>query len=139
MLTLIVTLGSSHVHAQDKNIADVEDAVNNLIEAMLHPSEPTLKNLSAEQLTYGHSSGKIESQEEFVGTLVSGTSVFEQIKIEKQTVQVLENTAIVRHTLLARTNDPGKGPADIKLGIALTWVKTQGTWKMLTRQAFKLP
>ncbi|MGO3805483.1 MAG: hypothetical protein ACTJHT_04200 [Sphingobacterium sp.] len=46
---------------------------------------------------------------------------------------------MLRHTLLAKTNDPGNGPASIKLGIALTWIKTQGTWKLLSRQAFKLP
>ena len=138
MLTLVVTVGLSPAHAQDKSISEVEDAVNNLVKAMLHPSEPTLKNLAAEQLTYGHSSGKVETREEFVGTLVSGTSVFEQIDIEQQTIQVLENTAIVRHTLLAKTNDPGNGPATIKLGVVLTWTKTEGTWKLLSRQAFKL-
>ncbi len=138
MLTLVVTVGLSPAHAQDKSISEVEDAVNNLVKAMLHPSEPTLKNLAAEQLTYGHSSGKVETREEFVGTLVSGTSVFEQIDIEQQTIQVLENTAIVRHTLLAKTNDPGNGPANIKLGVVLTWTKTEGTWKLLSRQAFKL-
>ncbi|MGO3307431.1 MAG: nuclear transport factor 2 family protein, partial [Sphingobacterium sp.] len=126
MLTLIVTVGLPSAHGQDKSVTEVEEAVNNLVKAMLHPSEPALKNLSIEQLTYGHSSGKVESQQEFIGTLVSGTSVFEQIEIENQTVQVIENTAIVRHTLLAKTNDPGNGPASIKLGIALTWIKTQG-------------
>ncbi|MGO3807514.1 MAG: hypothetical protein ACTJHT_14560, partial [Sphingobacterium sp.] len=78
MLTLIVTVGLPSAHGQDKSVTEVEEAVNNLVKAMLHPSEPALKNLSIEQLTYGHSSGKVESQQEFIGTLVSGTSVFEQ-------------------------------------------------------------
>lgn len=139
MFTLIITVGITHVQAQANKSAEVENAVNNLIEGMRHPSESTLRDLSSESLTYGHSSGKVETQEDFINTLVSGASVFEEIKTDQQTIHVLENTAIVRHTLIAKTNDPGKGPANLKLGIVLTWVKAEGKWVLLSRQAFKLP
>lgn len=136
---LLIIFTVQVVSAQQKSVSAVEKAVNQLIQAMLKPDAATLNNLVTNELTYGHSSGKIEDKAAFVSTLVSGASVFEKIDISAQTVQVVDRTAIVRHTLTAKTNDPGKGPATIKLGIMLTWVQTHGSWKLLARQAFKLP
>ena len=140
VLTLVLAVGFSTVSAQEQNPLqqEVEAATKNLIEAMLKPKAETLKALASEQLTYGHSSGKIETKAQFVETLVSGASVFNDIQISKQTVHIQDQTAIVRHVFAADTNDPGKGPAKIRLGIALTWVKSNGTWQLLARQAYSL-
>ncbi|MFD1769959.1 nuclear transport factor 2 family protein [Sphingobacterium suaedae] len=139
IMTLIVTTALSTVSAQEKESAAVKSATDKLIQAMLKPEQSVLNALVTDNLTYGHSSGKIETKKEFVETLVTGKSVFENIQRVDETISVVDHTAIVRHTLLAKTNDPGKGPSEIKLGIALTWVKTHGSWKLLARQAYRLP
>jgi len=130
----------SETSAQEKRSLqeEVENATKALTEAMLKPTAQVLNKLTSDKLSYGHSSGTIETKEQFVNTLVSGASVFEEIQISEQTVYLQDNTAIVRHTLNAKTNDPGKGPASIRLGIMLTWVKSNGSWQLLARQAFKL-
>lgn len=140
VLTLVVTTVLSKTSAQERSSPqeEVEISTKALTEAMLKPAAEELNRLVSEKLSYGHSSGNMETKEQFVHTLVSGASVFEEIQISEQTVDVQENTAIVRHTLNAKTNDPGKGPANIRLGIVLTWVKSNGDWQLLARQAFKL-
>src|SRR5690606_19585133 len=139
MMTILMTTVFSEGYAQDKDASQtVEMATKSLIEAMLKPNEQVLNKLTSDKLSYGHSSGTIETKEQFVQTLISGASVFEEIQTTGQTVDVQDNTAIVRHTLSAKTNDPGKGPASIRLGIMLTWVKSNDGWQLLGRQAFKL-
>ncbi|MBD1422386.1 nuclear transport factor 2 family protein [Sphingobacterium chuzhouense] len=140
MLTIVMATILSETSAQEKRSLqeEVENATKALTEAMLKPTAQVLNKLTSDKLSYGHSSGTIETKEQFVNTLVSGASVFEEIQISEQTVYLQDNTAIVRHTLNAKTNDPGKGPASIRLGIMLTWVKSNGSWQLLARQAFKL-
>lgn len=139
MLTIVMTTVLSKTSAQEKSASqEVEAATERLIQAMLKPTAAALNQLASDKLSYGHSSGAVETKEQFVLTLLSGASVFEEIQLSDQTVDVQENTAIVRHVLSAKTNDPGKGPADIRIGIMLIWVKSDGNWQLLARQAFKL-
>lgn len=135
----MIALGVSGSHTNDPVEASVERVVDQLIQAMLNADGTALADLASEKLSYGHSSGKVESKTEFVETISSGGSVFEEIKISDQRIDVEGNTAVVRHTLWARTNDPGKGPAEIKIGVVLVWTKSTDDWKLLARQAFKLP
>lgn len=140
MLTIVMTSVLSNASAQEKSASqkEVEAVTERLIQAMLKPTATALNQLVSDKLSYGHSSGAVETKEQFVQTLVSGGSVFEEIQLSDQTVDVQESTAVVRHVLSAKTNDPGKGPADIRIGIMLIWVKSDGNWQLLARQAFKL-
>lgn len=136
---MLITIAMSVAYAQTKQENSVKAATDALIQAMLKPNREALARLTCDKLSYGHSSGKIEDQEEFIHTLVSGASVFETIQRSDEQIDVTDYTAIVRHTLHAKTNDPGKGPSKIKLGIVLTWTKLNNQWKLLARQAYKLP
>jgi len=140
VLTIVMATVLSNASAQENSATqkEVEAATESLIQAMLKPTAQALNQLASDKLSYGHSSGVMETKEKFVQTLVSGASVFEEIQIADQTVDVQDHTAVVRHVLHAKTNDPGKGPAEIHLGIVLTWVKSNGNWQLLARQAFKL-
>jgi len=96
-----------------------------------------LQKLVDDNLTYGHSSGLIENKNEFVEKIANGNSDFVSIDLSDQTISMFGNTAIVRHTLSAETNDKGKSPGTIKLLILLVWQKESGVWKLLARQAVK--
>ncbi len=105
--------------------------------AMVSGNQQALEHLAAEDLSYGHSGGKLENKKAFVDQLVSGRSKFTHITLSEQTISVVGNAAIVRHNLSAATNDAGKAPGTIQLSILLVWVKQQGDWKLLARQAVK--
>lgn len=125
------------VNAQTKEEKDVAQAVETLKRALISGDEQSLKAITAENLSYGHSSGKIEDKQTFVETLVSGRSDFVSIDLTGQTIQISGNTAIVRHDLSAQTNDSGK-PGTVKLGVMLIWQKQHEQWKLLARQAYKI-
>jgi len=96
-----------------------------------------LKNIALPELSYGHSSGKLQNRTEFISSFATGASVFVTLEFTEQTIKVVGNTAIVRHILSAKTNDSGK-PGAVHLSILLIWQKQHGDWKLLARQAVKV-
>lgn len=123
--------------AQNKEEAAVTAAVENLRKAMIDGDKAGLQNITADQLSYGHSSGKVEDKATFVDNIVSGKSDFVTIDLTNQTIAISGDAAIVRHTLAATTNDGGN-PGSVKLNILLIWQKQKGQWKLLARQAVKI-
>ncbi|HSD38207.1 MAG TPA: nuclear transport factor 2 family protein [Rhodocyclaceae bacterium] len=121
----------------DAATSAVSGAVEKLRVQMVTPDEAALKALLADDLSYGHSGGKIDTKASFVADLLSGASDFVSIDLSEQTVRVVGNTAIVRHTLSAATNDGGK-PGTVKLHILTVWQKQGSDWKLLARQAVRI-
>ncbi|MCX2476546.1 nuclear transport factor 2 family protein [Pedobacter sp. MC2016-05] len=117
---------------------EVENAVNKLTELMITPDSLALDKLISNNLSYGHSSGKIETKQQFMQSLLSGSSDFIDINLTDQTVTIQNKTALVRHTLNAKTNDKNV-PGNVKLNILLVWSKEKAGWKLLGRQAVKVP
>lgn len=131
-------MSSSYLYAQDKHELSLLTAVDKLKNAMVSGDRQALEEVAANDLSYGHSSGKLEDKATFVETIASGKSDFVSIDLKNQTVKITGKTAIVRHELHAKTNDGGK-PGEVHIGIILVWQKQGKDWKMLARQAYKLP
>jgi len=116
----------------------VAAAAEKLRVAMIDPTPAALNALVADDLSYGHSGGKVDTKASFISDLLDGKSDFVSIAITEQTVKVVDaNTAIVRHTLTADTNDSGK-PGKVALKILGVWQKQGGSWKLLARQAVRI-
>lgn len=126
------------VKAQTADEKNVLAAVEKMRLAMISGERKALEQIAATDLSYGHSSGKLEDKATFVETIASGKSDFVEITLSNQTVKVTGTTALVRHQLDAKTNDGGK-PGEVHLGILLVWQKQGKEWKLLGRQAYKLP
>ena len=122
--------------SQVKHEKEIADAVESLRNAMVNADKPALEKLTADELSYGHSSGKVETKKDFIENIASGKSDFLTIDLTNQTIQITGNTAVVRHAFSATTNDGGK-PGTVKLLILLVWKKQKGNWKLLARQAVK--
>lgn len=138
LLLILLLMSSSYLYAQDKQKANLLAAVDKLKNAMVSGERKALEEIAANDLSYGHSSGKLEDKATFVETIASGKSDFVSIDLKNQTVKITGKTAIVRHELHAKTNDGGK-PGEVHIGIMLVWQKQGKDWKMLARQAYKLP
>lgn len=138
LLTLaLLTAISFSGMAQSSSSIDLVKAVQELTQAMIDANESQLKKLTAKELSYGHSSGNLEDQAAFISSLVSGKSDFVTIDLKKQKYEVTDNVGIVRHTLVADTNDNGQ-PGHVEIGVMMVWTKKNDNWKLLARQAYKL-
>lgn len=136
LLAIALFLCSTFAFAQAEK--EVENQVEKLRLALIDPTVANLSEISSIHLSYGHSSGKLENQAQFIEALVSGASDFATVEFEDQTLQVDKNIAIVRHNLVADVLDGGTANS-IKIGVILVWQKEKGQWKLLARQAYKLP
>ena len=136
---VFILLGVSvMVKAQSKDETNVLAAVENMRLALISGDKTALENIAATDLSYGHSSGKIQDKAAFVEAFLNGSSDFVSIEYKNQTVKVTGKTALVRHELHAKTNDGGKA-GEAHIGVLLVWQKQGKEWKLLGRQAFKLP
>lgn len=136
MLVIVLSIGYSHAATQ--NQSTVEQAVETMRLAMLSADKAQLENVALPSLTYGHSSAIIENKAEFVDAIVSGRSGFTTLEFQDQTITTEGDTAIVRHVFSADTNNSGK-IGKVKIGVMLVFKKVDSDWKLLARQAYKLP
>lgn len=122
--------------AQTKTEKEVAATAEHFRQALINPDSAALSKLVTDDLTYGHSSGKIEDKKTFMNTLLTGQSDFVTIDLTDQTIIVHGKTAIVRHILSASTNDNNK-PGTVKLAVLTVWVKEHHQWRLLARQAVR--
>lgn len=141
MNKLIVCLSflfiATGISAQSKAEKAVAAAVEQLRLAMISGDRAALNGIVADELSYGHSSGKVEDKATFIEKIVSGQSDFVSIDLTEQTIKVAGKTAIIRHRLTAKTNDGGK-PGNVDLNILLVFQKQHYKWVLLARQAVKV-
>lgn len=133
---LAVIVLSLSLQAQTKSEKDVAATVESFRLALINPDSTTLSKLVTDDLTYGHSSGKIEDKKTFMNTLLTGQSDFVTIDLTNQTIIVHGKTAIVRHILSANTKD-NNTPGTVKLAVLTVWVKEHHQWRLLARQAVR--
>ncbi len=115
----------------------LEISVDALHKAMLKADSLTLRNLTADELTYGHSAGQLEDQDVFVTTIAAKKVVYKSWTVTDQTVTVKGEVAWVRHTVAAELINNGN-PVNLNLKVLQVWTKVQGIWKLLARQAVRI-
>jgi ketosteroid isomerase-like protein len=137
-LLFFYMISTTPVLSQSQDEKAVAAAVEKLRKAMVAADAATLKSLAAEELSYGHSNGLVENRAEFVDQFVTGKSVFVNITLSDQTVKIVGDVAIVRHRLTGDTNNSNV-PGKVDIIILMVWQKQKGEWKLLARQAARLP
>ena len=116
----------------------VSAAVEALRKAMIAADKSALDQLTTPELSYGHSSGRLENRVEFIEALTSGKSGFSAIDLSEQTVNVVDKVALVRHIFAGTRRNAPAGEAKVNLAILTVWLQQQEQWKLLERQAAKL-
>jgi ketosteroid isomerase-like protein len=124
--------------AQSKDEQSVAKAVQQLKEAMIDANHIMLDELTSKKLSYGHSNGLIEDKNAYLTAIVDGVSGFTSIDLTDQTIALSDNVAIVRHKMLANTDNKGQQPGKVSLGVLQIWQKEKGRWLLLARHATRL-
>jgi len=123
--------------AQSPQEKEVATAVEALRGEMIDPTKGGLDTITADNLSYGHSSGKVDDKTAFVESLLTGKSDFTAIVLSEQTIKITDHTAIVRHVFKGETMSNGT-PGVANINVILVWVKIKNQWKLLARQAVKI-
>src|SRR5271156_5911121 len=136
-LGAVSLLGSSAAVADASDEAAVKDSVEALRNALLAADKAQLEQLAAAQLSYGHSSGKVQNKAEFVDGVMTRKGVVKSLDFPDLTIAVAGDAAIARHLYISESETDSK-PNKVKIGVLAVFQKQDGTWKLLARQAYKL-
>lgn len=137
ILSLLFLILVASVSAQSTDEKEVAAAIESLRKAMIDADKPVLESLTAEELSYGHSSGTMEDKAAFLEVIISGKNDYKSLELSGQTIKLAGNTAIVRHKFVGEIVTNGNTNS-ANLGVLQIWQKQKGKWKLIARQAFKL-
>lgn len=130
-------LPGSAAFAETADAAAVDQAVEALRKALLTKDKAELEKLTADQVSYGHSDGRVQTKAEFIDGVMTRKATVKSIAFPELKVAVVGDAAIARHIYTSESETDGK-PATVKIGALQVWQKQNGTWKLLARQGFKL-
>ena len=125
----------SQAVAESGDDAAVKQSVEAFRKALLASDRSQLDALTADQLSYGHSGGKVQNKAEFLEGAAKGRWKF--ITLSDETNHIVGSNAISRFTFTGESENEGKINA-VKIGVLMVWLKQDGHWKLLARQAVKV-
>ena len=137
LISALFLVSFAFTNAQTSDELKVAEAVSMLKQAIIDADKTVLEKIIHEDLSYGHSSGTIETKAMFIESLVSNNSDFKTMDLTEQTVKIAGKNAIVRHKLFAETVNKGVA-GNVKLYVLLIFVKVKGNWVLLARQGAKI-
>lgn len=112
------------------------EAIEEYRKAMVDGNGARLLELSADDMSFGHANGVVQTKVEFVKTVVDKAEIFNSIKLYDHRLKVNGDYAIARHTFDADLVFQGKN-LQLVLNIVQTWRKEDGRWRLLVRQSYK--
>jgi len=139
-ILLIALSFAFNVKAQDANDPKMQVMMKmqDLRNALLSKDSTSLSVLLADDISYGHSSGLIQTKSQLIRDVMSGFQEYKSIEPSDLNVRIYDNTGIATLKLKVNLNFGGK-PMDLNLIATLTWVKINNEWKLVARQSVKLP
>ena len=129
---------SSEAGAQGGDEAAVAQSVETLRKGQLEADRTKLEQVTAAQVSYGHSDGRAETKEQFIHGVMTRKQTVKSLDFPELKVAVVGNAAIVRHIYLSQSELDGKATTT-RIGALQVWQKQDGGWKLLARQGFRLP
>jgi ketosteroid isomerase-like protein len=117
--------------------AAIGQAVEALRKALLGADKGQLEKLTAPQLSYGHSDGRVQNKAQFIDGVVTRKAIVKSLTFPELTVALAGDAAVVRHLYESESETDGK-TSTVKIGTLQVWQKQDGNWMLLARQGYKL-
>jgi hypothetical protein len=127
----------SPASAESGDEAAVKQSVEALREGLLKAEKAQLERLTADQLSYGHSDGRVQNKPEFINGVMTRKATVKSLTFPDLKIEIAGDAAIARHLYESESELDGK-TTNTKIGTLEVWQKQGGNWKLLARQAYKL-
>jgi len=135
-------LGAASLLRSATAVAADEDAVAQAVEtlrkAIFDKNRADLEKLTADQLSYGHSSAVVQNKAEFIDGVVNRKATVKSLAFPELKVTIAGPNAIARHRWVSDSETDGKAE-HTEIGVLGVWTQQAGAWRLLARQGFKLP
>jgi len=129
--------GASTLPAADAR-DDVRAAETRRFAAMGAGDLDTLATFLADDLTYTHSSGRVESKKEYLDSLRAGRLKYLSITPEVTDVRVYGDAAVATGRSAMKVSNAGQEQS-FRIVFTDVWARRDGRWRMVAWQATRLP
>jgi hypothetical protein len=129
---------SSAVVAASADEAAVAQAIEALRKAIFDKEKTQLEALCANELSYGHSDGRVQNKAEFIEGVMTRKATLKSLTLSDHTIAIVGIDAIARHTWASESETDGK-LMSTKIGVLQVWQKQGSAWKLLARQSVRPP
>lgn len=110
-----------------------------LYRAMIDRDFATLRDLLSDDLTYMHSTGVAESKAQYLAGVADGLYEYERIESHDVRIHVRPETAVMTGLVVMSVSATGEPKRTLRLLFTLVWTKEAGRWRLLLRQATRVP
>jgi Domain of unknown function (DUF4440) len=121
---------------------DTESVANReaeLYQAMLAFDYAALDRLLSDEVRYIHSTGVVETKAEYFAGMRAGLYEYGDIRILSGDTRVFGAAAMTAGVMEMVVGAHGSAKGTIRLQHVLVWQLEAGTWRLLLRQATRLP
>ena len=135
---LLIVLGAALALAAAPNPADekaVLAAEKAWVQAMLSADGAALDRLLSDDLSYSHSSSRTETKAEVIRVITSGSTKYELIEFRDTRLRQYGSVMVTTEKAAIRTRQSGA----LDVYVTHIWEKQRGGWRMVSRQATRLP
>jgi hypothetical protein len=112
-------------------------SIEALRKAMLAKDKGQFELLCADELTYGHSSGKLESKAEFITGATSPKWHWKSLEFVQTSTKLVGDAGIARAIMTGAYEIEGGTVKSISDGVLMVWQKQGSQWRLIARQAYK--
>jgi hypothetical protein len=122
------------VHAQEQQVLMMK--MMEFKTALIKKDSVTLSRLLADDVSYGHSNGLLQSKAQLIRDVMSGVQDYKSIEPSNMNIHIYDNTGVITMQSKISMSMQGK-PLDLSMNVLLVWVMQNKEWKMVARQSVK--
>ena len=112
-------------------------SIEALRKAMLAKDKGQFEILCADELSYGHSSGKLESKAEFIRGATSPKWHWRSLEFVQPSTKLVGDAGIARSIMSGAYEIEGGTVKSISDGVLMVWQRQGSQWRLIARQAYK--
>jgi hypothetical protein len=140
ILQSFIALGQTAQSGASKIDADamIRQLEARRVQAMIQFNPTTLDSIFADDLTYTHTNGRVDSKQQLLAALQSGELKYEEINYLETNVRIYGEVAVVTGSAGMKVQAKSQ-TLGFNLRFMNVYVKQKGFWKMVAWQSTRLP
>ena len=116
---------------------EIKELEHRRFRAMLQADGTTLDQILANELTYTHSSGRVDSKAQLVHSLQSGELKYDSISADDVSVRTYGDSAVVRGRARMKVQS-GEQKLDLQIRYTDVYVRHGGRWQLVAWQSTRI-
>ena len=117
--------------------AEIKSADQAWATAVKNRDVATLEKMYTNDLIYGHSTGNVDTKQNYLDRLKTGKQRYDSMTFESTKV-LLHGDSAITHSFVRFTGVNDSGPFDDHLMLMHYWVKQKGMWRLAAHQTAKI-